>query len=149
MRGICFHGFYMCSKILHIICIHILPRCGPSVYCILVNGMLEKAFHAHFPFLSFPACFWIPIIFSNLNSNCSDLLDLRNLQEQVKKALCYQTLLLPFTVWVNCSSDIKNFANSWPSGFFFRITLIPETFVDIFTTNHLPCCVNVVYVPWL
>ena len=26
---------------------------------------------------------------SNLNSNCSDLLDMRNIQEQVKKAICY------------------------------------------------------------
>ena len=36
-------------------------------------------------FLTFPACFKIPIIFSNLNYNCSNLLDMRNLQEQVKK----------------------------------------------------------------
>ena len=31
-------------------------------------------------------------IFSNLGSNCSNLLDLRNLQEQVRKAFCYQKL---------------------------------------------------------
>ena len=30
--------------------------------------------------------------FSNLNSNCSDLLDMRNLLEQVNKAFCYQEL---------------------------------------------------------
>ena len=30
--------------------------------------------------------------FSNLNSNCSNLSYLRNLQEQVKKAFCYQNL---------------------------------------------------------
>ena len=36
-------------------------------------------------FLTFPACFKIPIFFSNLNYNCSNLLDMRNLQEQVKK----------------------------------------------------------------
>ena len=41
-------------------------------------------------FLTFPACFSIPKIFSNLNSNCSNLLALRNLQELVKKAFCYQ-----------------------------------------------------------
>ena len=29
--------------------------------------------------------------FSNLNYNCFNLLDLKNLQEQVKKAFCYQT----------------------------------------------------------
>ena len=45
----------------------------------------------HF-FLTFPVCFSIPIIFSNLNLNCSDFLDMRNLQEQVKKAFCYQKL---------------------------------------------------------
>jgi hypothetical protein len=39
-------------------------------------------------FLTFPACFYIPIIFSNLNSNCFSLLDMRNFQEQVKKAFC-------------------------------------------------------------
>ena len=50
-------------------------------------------------FLTFPACFSIPIIFSNLNSNCSNLLYLRNLQEQVKK------IVLTF----HCSRDIKNF----------------------------------------
>ena len=44
-------------------------------------------------FLTFPACFWIPIIFSNLNSNCSDLLDMRYL---------------------------KNFANSRPSAWNFK-----------------------------
>ena len=37
---------------------------------------------------------------------------LRNIQEQVKKAFCYQKLFWPFTVWINCSSDLKNFSNS-------------------------------------
>jgi hypothetical protein len=27
----------------------------------------------------------------------------------------YQKLFWPFTVWINCSSDLKIFANSWPS----------------------------------
>jgi len=49
--------------------------------------------------------------FSNLNSNWYNFLDMRNLQEQVKKAFCYQKLFWPFTVWINCSSDLKNFAN--------------------------------------
>ena len=43
-------------------------------------------------FLTFPACFLIPISLSNLNSNCSNLLDMRNLQEQAKKTFCYQKL---------------------------------------------------------
>jgi hypothetical protein len=35
--------------------------------------------------LTFPVGFWIPIISSNLYLNFSNVLDLRNLQEQVKK----------------------------------------------------------------
>ena len=45
---------------------------------------------------------------------------MRNLQEQVKKAFCYQKLFWPFTVWINCSSDLKNFANSRPSASNFK-----------------------------
>ena len=71
-------------------------------------------------FLTFPACFSIPIISSNLNSNCSNLLDMRNLQEQVKKAFCYQKLFWSFTVWINCFSDLKNFANSRPTALNFK-----------------------------
>ena len=54
-------------------------------------------------FLTFPACFYIPIFFSSLSCNCSNLFDERNLQGQVKKAFCYQLLFWPFTVWINCS----------------------------------------------
>ena len=43
-----------------------------------------------------------------MNSNCSNLFSLRNLQEQVKKAFCYQKLFWPFTVQTNCSSDREN-----------------------------------------
>ena len=60
------------------------------------------------------------IIFSNLTFNCSNLLDMTNLQERVKKAFCYQNLFWPFTVWINCSSDLKNFANSWPTASNFK-----------------------------
>ena len=70
--------------------------------------------------LSFPACFWIPIIFSNFNYNCSNLLDMRNLQKQVKKAFFYQKLFWPSTAWINCSSDLKHFANSRPSASNFK-----------------------------
>ena len=73
-------------------------------------------------FFSNISCMFLkPIIFSNLNSNCSNLLDLRNLQEQVKKAFCYQKLFWPFTVWTNCSSDLKIFANSRHSTSNFKI----------------------------
>ena len=42
---------------------------------------------------------------------------MRNLQEQVKKAFCYQKLFWPFTTWINCSSDLKNFALPSASNF--------------------------------
>ena len=41
-------------------------------------------------FLNFLANLYIPIIFSNLNYNCSNVLDLRNLQKQVKKEFCFK-----------------------------------------------------------
>ena len=49
-----------------------------------------------------------------MNFNCSNSSSLRSLQEQVKKAFCYQKLFWPFTVWINCSTDLKNFASSRP-----------------------------------
>ena len=61
------------------------------------------------------------MIFSNLNYNCSHILGRRNLQEHVKKVFCYQKLFWPFTVWINCSSDLKIFANSRPSALNFEM----------------------------
>ena len=55
-----------------------------------------------------------------MNYNCSIFWDLRNLQEQVKKAFCYQKLFWPFTVWINCSYDLKIFENSQPSASNFK-----------------------------
>ena len=84
-----------------------LANSGPELRKLRLNNS-DKTFMNGI-FLTFPACFWIPINFSNLNSNCSNLYDMRNLQEQVKKAFCYQKLFWPFTVWINCSSDLKTF----------------------------------------
>ena len=55
-----------------------------------------------------------------MNSNCSNLLDPRNHQKQVKKAFCYKKLFWPCTVWIKCSSDLKIFANSRPSASNFK-----------------------------
>ena len=56
-----------------------------------VNIAFKKALHKEHikeskknPFPTFPVRFYIPIIISNLNSNCSNLLDL------VKKAFCFK-----------------------------------------------------------
>ena len=71
-------------------------------------------------FLTFSAFFQLPNILSNLNSNCFDISDMRNLQEQGKKAFCYQKLFWTFTVWTNCSSDLNFFENAWPSASNFK-----------------------------
>ena len=84
-------------------------------------------------FLTFPACFsqseyffpiWITIVLiaSTLINHYdrSNFLDMRHLQEQVKKAFCYQQLFWPFTVWINCSSDLKKISNSRPSASNFK-----------------------------
>ena len=42
------------------------------------------------------------------------VLDLRNLQKQVKKYILFQKLYRPFTFRKNCSNDLKNFANFQP-----------------------------------
>ena len=63
-------------------------------------------------FPTFPADFYISIFFSNLHYNCSNFLDPRNLQEQVKKAFCYQKLFWPYTVQTNCSSDREKLLRS-------------------------------------
>ena len=66
------------------------------------------------------ALFWNCEFFVCGKMYFSNLLEMRNLQEQVKKAFCYQKLFWPFTVWMNCSRDLKNFANSWPSASNFK-----------------------------
>ena len=43
---------------------------------------------------------------------CANSSNMRNLHEQVKKAFCYEKLFWPFTVWINCSSDLKKLSNS-------------------------------------
>ena len=55
-----------------------------------------------------------------MNYDCFIFWDLRNLQEQVKKAFCYQRLFGPFTVWINCSNDLKMFEKNQPSASNFK-----------------------------
>ena len=78
----------------------------------------------HSNFSNFSCMFLNPNFFSHLNYNCPNLLEMKNFQEQVekafyfkiflhvKKAFCYQKL---FSARIDCSSDLKNFANFWPS----------------------------------
>ena len=93
----CFHAKFD-PNALHVKIIIIKKDWSKAVLHIII---LNSEFSILF-FITFPACFSIPKIFSNLNSNCSNL-SLRNLQEQVKKAFCYQKLFWPLTVWKNCS----------------------------------------------
>ena len=80
----------------------------------------EKSTALSINFSNFSCMFLNPNIFFQFEFNCSNLLDMRNLQEQVKKAFCYQKLLWPCTVWINCSSNLKLSANSWPSASNFK-----------------------------
>ena len=59
-------------------------------YVFLDQDLLNQTFLKLFS--NFSCMFLNPNNFSNFNFNCSNLLDMRNLQEQVKKAFCYQTL---------------------------------------------------------
>ena len=54
--------------------------------------------------------------FCNLNSNCSNLSDMKNLQEQVKKKHSVNKNCYDF----RCLSDLKIFANSQPSASNFK-----------------------------
>ena len=64
---------------------------------------------------------------------------MRNLQEQVKKASCYQKLFWPFPVWINCSSDLKKIANSWPlaSNVKFFSRSLEQFFLTVCQNNFL------------
>ena len=41
-------------------------------------------------------------------------------RNKLKKAFCHQKLFRPFTIWINCWSDLKIFANSQPSASNFK-----------------------------
>ena len=69
-----------------------------------------------------------PNYFFCLSSNCSFVLDLRNLHE----AFYLNNCIDKFTVWRNCSSDLKLFANTRPSAFEF------QKFLSITRTNFSP-----------
>ena len=73
------------------------------------NWMKRVYFLSYILFSNFSCMF---LNHNHLNSNCSSLLYLRNLKEQVKKAFCYQRLFWLFNVWINCSSDLKKFSDS-------------------------------------
>ena len=62
---------------------------------------------------------------------------MRNLQEQVKKAFCYQKLFRPSTVRINCSSDLKIFENSRPSAsnFNFFFWSLEQFFLTVCQNN--------------
>ena len=60
---------------------------------------------------------------------------MRNLQEQVKKAFCYQKLFWPFTVRINCSSDLKKFSSSQPSASNFKRFSLEHFFLTVVQNN--------------
>ena len=102
------------KKTVHHILLPIPNSTIPNMYRYFLIILMQKNDNKT-TFLTFPVYFLIPILFSNLNCNCSNLSYMRNLQEQVKKAFCYQKFFWTFILRTNCSSDLKNFAISLPS----------------------------------
>ena len=70
-----------------------------------------------------------------MNANCSNLSDMRNLQEGVKKAFCYQKLFWPFTVRKNCSSDLK--------------TNILQIFLFFPNSTFSNMCIHNIFICWV
>ena len=70
---------------------------------VVASETINAFLHSEIFFLTFPACFLIPIFFSNLKSN---LLDMRNFPEQVEKLFCYQKLFLWSQTFYNFSAFI-------------------------------------------
>ena len=70
------------------------------------------------------SCFSIPILFSNLNYNCSNLLDIRNLQEQVKKAFCNQKLFYWSRFFFSFSLDYSDLSKVCWKNFILKLTTI-------------------------
>ena len=64
--------------------------CNTAQRCVLTRFRLVTIFS------NFSSMFLNHSNFSNLNYNWSNLVDMRNLQEQVKKAFCYQNFCLTF-----------------------------------------------------
>ena len=71
-------------------------------------------------FSNFSCMFLSPNCFCQFELNCSNFIDLRNLQEQVKRVLCCKKLFWPFTDQANCSNYLKIFANTRPSALNFK-----------------------------
>ena len=86
---------------------------------ILISTLTPTHFHKIL-FSNFFCMFLNP----NLNFKYSNLLVMRNLREQVKKAFSYQKLFWPFTVQTNCFKYLKTFAKTFSLEFqkFFSIT---------------------------
>ena len=61
-----------------------------------------------------------------------------NFQEQVK--ICNQKLCSPFSVGINCSSDLKTFANSWSSALNFErfSQSLEQFFLTVFFGKKIP-----------
>ena len=66
-------------------------------------------------FSNFSGMFLNHNIFSNLNSYCSNVLVWETSRNKIKK-----TKKWLFTAWINCSNDLKSFANSWHSASNFK-----------------------------
>ena len=72
----------------------------------------ELLFHEDLIFSNFPRRFLNPNYFFQFELK---LFYLFVFDLNLKKPILSQKLVSPFTVWINCFSDLKSFSNSWPS----------------------------------
>ena len=95
-------------------------------------------------FLTFPACFYIPIIFSNMNSNWSNY----KTWEQLKKAFVCQKLFWSFTVWINCSCGLEISVKSRTSASNFKSfsQSLEQFFLSVVRTKY-PFCQTGILLP--
>ena len=99
-----------------------VSQCLGSTSVSLIVAHCQKKIFLEFTsilFPTFPVGFCLPIIFSNLNYNCSDLSDLRNLQEQIKKACWFKNCSGLNLEWIVLVTE-KNFWNSRLNEFFLQ-----------------------------
>ena len=74
----------------------------------------------------------------------SNIDEMRNLQEQVKKAFCYQNFFWPFTVWINCFWKFSAFSFEFQKFFSITRTIFSQSRSEQFlnSTVYLVKCMT-------
>ena len=79
---------------------------------IIVSSLIHRQKY----FLTFPACSWIPMFFSIWILTAL----IYHIWETSRNKLKTHSVIKNCPVWMNCCSDLRIFANSWPSASNFK-----------------------------